>query len=169
MSCLGVLFSLSEQEVMKIKNLKTNEERRDFITNDIEEKYFDDFPERLAELDKSWDGLHRSLTDGKCDWNNGTYPLNHVILGGEMLYDEDDYIMVLKTPKQVREIAKAIQTLSKDDLRKGYNQIPVDDEEYAEFLSEEDFDYTWDWFEPTKKFWQLAAEEERYVLFTADQ
>ncbi len=169
MSCLGVLFSLSEQEVMNIKNLKTDEERRDYITDDVEERYFDDFPERLAELDKSWDGLHRSLTDGKYAWNNGTYPLNHVVLGGESLYDGDDYIMVLKTPKQVYEIAKAIQTISKDDLKKGYKQIPVDDEEYAEFISEEDFDYTWDWFEQTKKFWQLASNEERYVLFTADQ
>lgn len=31
------------------------------------------------------------------------------------------------------------------------------------------FEYTWGWFEASIKFWKEAAEEKRYVLFTADQ
>ncbi len=169
MSCLGVFFSLSEEEVKKLKSYNSDEERLGYLQNDIEEIYFDDFPQRVAELDKSWDGLHRSLTDGNYDYDNGSFPLNHVILGGEQLYNEDDYIMSLKTPEQVIEISKAIQKISIEDLRKGYNQISSDDEDYAEFLGEEDFLYTWEWFNLSKKFWELASKERRYVLFTVDQ
>ena len=169
MSCLGVLFSLSEKEVKKLKSYKSDTKRLEYLQEDVEETYFEKFPERVAELDKSWDGLHRSLTDGKYDWNNGKFPLNHVILGGELLYKKDDYIMSLKTPEEVVEIAKAVETITEEDLRNGYNQILSDDEDYAEFLSEEDFQYTWEWFNKSKEFWKLAAKENRYVLFTADQ
>lgn len=169
MSCLGVLFSLNEEEVKKLKAYKTNAKRLEYLQEDIEETYFKEYPERLAELDKSWDGLHRSLTDGNYAWNNGTFPLNHVILGGELLYTKDDYIMSLKTPQEVVEIAKAVEAVTQEDLRNGYNRIPSDDEDYADFLSEEDFQYTWDWFNRSKEFWKLAAKENRYVLFSADQ
>ncbi|MDR3060243.1 MAG: YfbM family protein, partial [Prevotella sp.] len=129
MSCLGVLFSLSEKEVEKLKSYKSDTKRLEYLQEDIEEVYFEKFPERVAELDKSWDGLHRSLTDGKYDFNNGKFPLNHVILGGESLYKKDDYIMSLKTSEKVAEIAKAIEPITEEDLRNGYNQIPLDDED----------------------------------------
>lgn len=169
MSCLGVLFSLDEKEVMKLKSYKSDAKRLKYLQEYIEETYFEKYPERVAELDKSWDGLHRSLTDGKYDYNNGAFPLNHVVLGGELLYKKDDYIISLKTPREVVDIAKAVETVSEEDLRNGYDQISSDDGDYAEFLSEEDFQYTWDWFSRSKEFWKLAAKENRYVLFTADQ
>ena len=169
MACLGLLFSLDEETVLKLKSFKSNQERLEYLQEDIENEYMENEPERFAELDKSWDGLHRSLTDGKLEWVNGTFPLNHVILGGEKIYSESNYIMSLKTPKQVIEIANAIQKISKENLKKGYNQIQSDDEDYAEFFSEEDFEYTWEWFENSVKFWQKAASEGRFVLFTVDQ
>lgn len=169
MSCLGVLFSLSEEEVKKLKSYESDAERLEYLQESIEEVYFEEYPNRVTELDKSWDGLHRSLTDGKYDYNNGEPPLNHVILGGELLYYEDDYVMSLKTPEEVVEIAKAVEAITEEYLRNGYNQISPDDEDYAEFLSEEDFQYTWEWFNISKDFWKLAAKENRYVLFTADQ
>lgn len=166
---MGVLFSLDEKTVSKLKSFKSDEDRLEFLQEDIEEAMMEIEPERFAELDKSWDGLHRSLTDGKFEWDNGTFPLNHVILGGQKIYYKDDYIMSLKTPEQVVEIAKAVENVTKDDLKKGYNQIELDDEEYAEFLSEEDFEYTWAWFKNSIEFWERAASEKRFVLFTADQ
>ena len=169
MSCLGVLFSLDEKEVKKLKSYKNDLKRLEYLQENIENTYFNNYPEKVAELDKSWDGLHRSLTDGKYNWNNGTFPLNSVILGGELLYKKDDYIMSLKTPEEVAEITKAVEKVTEEDLRKGYNQILPDDQDYAEFISEEDFQYTWDWFNRSKGFWKLAARENRYVLFTADQ
>ncbi len=167
MSCLGVLFSLDRETVSKIKSFESDEERLDFLQGDIEENMMSNEPERFAEFDKSWDALHRSLTDGKLEWDNGSFPLNYVILGGEVIYHEDDYIMSLKTPEQVEEIAEAIMAITEEDLRKGYYRI--DKEDYGFDLTDEDFEYTWTWFQDSLDFWKKAASEKRYVLFTADQ
>lgn len=167
MACLGVLFSLDEKTVSKLKSFKSDEDRLEFLQEDIEETIMENEPERFAEFDKSWDALHRSLTDGKFEWENGTFPLNHVILGGQQIYHEDDYIMSLKTPEQVKQIAEAIVTISEEDLRKGYNRI--DSNDYGFDLTDEDFEYTWTWFQDSLDFWKKAASENRFVLFTADQ
>ena len=167
MSCLGVLFSLDENLVSKLKEIKSDEERLDYLQMEIEEVFFDKYPDRLAELDKSWDALHRSLTDGKLEWTNGEYPLNHVILGGELLYHQSDYIMTLKTPEQVDNISKAIERVDEETLRQGY--FKIDPKVYGFDLTEDDFEYTWTWFKQSKGFWKKAAIEKRFVLFTADQ
>lgn len=167
MACLGVLFSLDEKTVSKLKSFKSDEDRLAFLQEDIEETIMGNEPERFAELDKSWEALHRSLTDGKLEWSNGTFPLNHVILGGQQIYQEDDYIMSLKTPEQVEKIAEAIVAVSESDLRTGYNKI--DGKDYGCDLTDEDFEYTWTWFYESLEFWKKAALEKRFVLFTADQ
>jgi Domain of unknown function (DUF1877) len=111
--------------------------------------------------------LQRSLSTRKYSWFARFLPLNQVVLGGQSIYHKDDYIMFLKKPKQVEKIAKAVQLISKDSLRKGY--FNIDGKSYGFDLTNEDFEYTWDWFENTLKFWQKAASKKRFVLFTADQ
>jgi hypothetical protein len=167
MSCLAVLFSLDEGEVNKLKSFSSDTDRLNYLQMEIEEKYFSEFPERVAELDKSWDALHRTLTDGKLEWRNGTFPLNHVILGGELLYRKDNYIMSLKIPLQVEEIAKAIESVAYDSFKADYYKI--DKADYGFEPDEDDLEYTWTWFQASKEFWELAARERRYVLFTVDQ
>ncbi|MCF2875558.1 MULTISPECIES: YfbM family protein [unclassified Tenacibaculum] len=167
MAYLGVLFSLSQKEVQKLKSFLSDEDRLDYLQEEIEEVYFEDYPERFAELEKSWDALHRSLTNGKLEWDNGSFPLNHTILGGELIYRKRNYIMSLKTPEQVKEIYSTLKDIAKTDLRTRYNKI--DSKNYGFELTEEDFEYTWDWFEESKEFWKKADLENRYVLFTADQ
>lgn len=167
MASLGVLFSLDEKLVSKLKSFESDEDRLDFLQEDIEENIMTNQPGRFAELDKSWDALHRSLTDGKLEWTNGDFPLNHIILGGELIYHKEDYIMSLKTPEQVEKIAAAVSTISKEDLRKGYNKI--DSENYGFDLTEDDFEYTWTWFQDSFAFWKNAASEKLFVLFTVDQ
>lgn len=167
MSCLGVLFSLDNETVTKIASHKTDEERLEYLQEQIEEVYFDQHPEWVAELDKSWDALHRCLTDGNLEWDNGLYPLNHVVLGGKRLYQGQDYIITLKTPEQVNDISKAIELVTKEGLRSSY--FKIDEKKYDMELSEDDFEYTWDWFFQTSNFWKLAAEQNRNVLFTVDQ
>ena len=167
MSCLGVLFSLDQETVSKLRSFISDDDRLDYLQQDIEDVFMNNYPERFAELDKSWDALHRSLTDGKLSWANGDFPLNHVIIGGENLYKKDDYIMSLKTPQQVVLIAEAIKSIDIDMLRVGYERI--DSESYGMELTNEDFEYTWTWFNDSIVFWEKAANEKRYVLFTADQ
>jgi hypothetical protein len=167
MSCLGVHFALSGEEVETLRSQPDDSSRLDYLTEEIEENYFGNQPELVVESDKSWDAVHRTLTDGNLAWDNGKYPLNHVILGGELLYRETDYIMSLKTPKQVQDVAAATSSVTEVEFRQRY--FAMDQKQYGSPLSEEDFNYTWENFLSVREFFLSAAKQNRYVLFTADQ
>ncbi len=111
--------------------------------------------------------MHRALSDGQLSWDGGEYPLNHTVLAGELLYTDSDYIMSLKTPNQVRDIAAALPAITEEEFRRRYSAI--DAESYGSPLSDEDFRYTWDWFQGVRDLYTRAAKEGRFVLFTADQ
>lgn len=166
MGCLGVHFSLSSDEVERLRTIDESA-RVDFVHEVIEQEYFTNQPERKVESDKAWDAMHRVLSDGELTWNGGDYPLNHVVLGGELLYTGSDFIMVLKSPDQVRDVAAALPGVTEDEFRRRY--FGLDPNSYGCPLSEIDFAYTWDLFQDVREFWMTAASEERYILFTADQ
>ena len=167
MGCLGVHFAISADDVQKLKSISDEQERLDHLKEEIEEFYFDETPQFVAESDKAWDAMHRTLSDGKLSWDGGTYPLNHAVLGGELLYTDSDYIMSLKSPDQVREIAAALASIDESQFRARY--FAIDAADYGFDLSEEDFGYTWEWFQNVRELFSRAASEQRYVLFTADQ
>lgn len=167
MSCLGVHFALSDVDVAALLAKPTDEERLIAITDDIEDRYFEEPRAYIAQSDKSWDAMHRALSNGFLTTDGGDYPLNHVVIGGSLIYGGDDYIMSLKTPSQVRDIASALTQLTEETFRKRYDSI--DPEDYGFPLTDEDFQYTWGWFEDVRTLFQRAAAENRHVLFTADQ
>jgi hypothetical protein len=167
MGCLGIHFSLSSEEVQRIRAIDDESARVDYVHEAIEEEYFANQSERKAESDKAWDAMHRTLSDGELTWDGGEYPLNHVVLGGELLYTDSDFIMVLKTPEQVRAVATALPGVTEAEFRRRYFGINADS--YGFPLSEADFAYTWGWFQGVRDFWLRAASEGRCVLFTADQ
>ena len=111
--------------------------------------------------------MHRTLADGELSWEGGEYPLNHVVLAGELLYTDSDYIMSLKTPQQVRDIAAALPAINEAEFRRRYSAINT--KSYSTPLSDEDFQYTWYWFQGVRDLYVRAAKEGRFVLFTADQ
>jgi hypothetical protein len=121
----------------------------------------------MAKEFKAWGAMHRVLADGELTWDGGDYPLNHVVLGGQLLHTGDDFIMVLKTPHQVRDVAAALPGVSEAEFRSRYFAIDLDS--YGFPLDNQDFEYTWHWFLGVREFWLRAAREGRYVLFTADQ
>jgi Domain of unknown function (DUF1877) len=167
MGCLGVHFALSADEAARLKSFATDAERLEFLTEELEENYFGEHDDLLAQSDKAWDGIHRTLTDGRFAYDNGEYPLNHVIMGGEILYGNSDYIMVLKTPQHVVDIARAIQSITEEDFKSRYRKI--DQRECDWPLSKDDCNYSWDWFQGVRDLFQRAAKENRFVLFTASQ
>jgi hypothetical protein len=146
--------------------MSDDQKRLQFIQEQIEEEYFKHQREWLAETDKAWDWIHRVLTDGELDWNNGTYPLNHVVMGGESLNSESDYIISLKTPKQVADAATELCKITEAKFRERFFELDAFEIEHS---YEEDFEYTWQWFQSLREFWLRAALEGRYVLFTVDQ
>lgn len=167
MSCLGVHFALPEEDVAALKGIVDMRARLDFLQRSIEERYMKEPATYAAESVNAWDAMHRVLSDGYLSWDGGNYPLNHTVIGGECLYFENDYIMSLKTPEQVRDIASALNVISEAWFREQYFALPAND--YSAELSVDDFDYTWERFEIVRQLYRRAATEERYVLFTADQ
>ncbi|MEM1438269.1 MAG: YfbM family protein [Pseudomonadota bacterium] len=166
MSCLGVHFALTEVQVSKLRATEDESKRLEYVQG-IEEEFLSGDKLHAAESDKSWDALHRLMSDGSLDWDGGQYPLNHVVLAGELLCTGDDYIMSLKTPEQVDDIADALGGIDSDEFRSRYYRIDADD--YDADLSDDDLEYTWSWFNGIRDLYSRAAEEGRYVLFTADQ
>ena len=167
MGCLGVHFALTEKEAEQLRALDDEQTRLELLQEEIEENYFSGDKKYVAETDKAWDAMHRTLTDGKLAWDGGKYPLNHAVLAGELLYTESDYIMSLKSPKQVKDVASSLASVSQADFRQGYFKISP--KEYGLPVTEEDFAYTWEWFQNVRELYQRAASEGRFVLFTADQ
>jgi hypothetical protein len=167
MSCLGVHFALTEKEVAHLRSLVDEQARLEHLQEVIEEHYLTHEKQFAAESDKAWDAMHRTLADGQLSWDGGTYPLNHTILAGELLYTKPDYIMSLKSPAQVRDIAAALLAVAEVDFRQRY--FAIDARSYGSAASAEDFGYTWEWFQGVRELYTRAAQEGRFVLFTADQ
>lgn len=166
MSCIGVLFAVEESVVERLRQIDDDDDRVDFLQTEIEEEFYENQPLWLCDIGKAWDAIHRCLTDGDIGWNNGTFPLNHAILGGEQLYDENDYIISLKDAEQVRQIALALRQVTPQDFRRGYDRISPAN--YDGPYGLDDFQSTWDEFESLVEFYQRAAEAKRSVLFTVD-
>lgn len=167
MGCRGVHFALSGAEAEHLRSLPSEQERLDYVIEDLEEAYFSGREEYLAESDKAWDAMHRTLADGELTWDGGEYPLNHAVLAGELLYTEPDYIMSLKSPEQVRDIAAALLDVDEAEFRRRY--FAIDPEGYGSPVDDEDFAYTWDGFQDVRRLYAKAAAEGRFVLFTTDQ
>lgn len=167
MSCLGVHFALTEDQVKQLAGIESDSDRLAFLQEEIEERVFDELPELAGESDKAWDAIHRCMTDGKLAYDNGEFPLSHVVLGGKPLYFQSDYIMTLKNPQEVAKIMDALGDVTEHWLRERYFNIP--EEDYGVLLSEEDFQYTWEWLANIKDLYAKAAEKGYYVLFSADQ
>jgi hypothetical protein len=167
MSCLGVHFALTEKEANHLRSLTDEQERLEHLQEVIEEQFLGDEKEFAAENDKAWDAMHRVLADGKLSWDGGVYPLNHTVLAGELLYTDSDYIMSLKSPPQVCDIAAALPAITEAEFRRRY--FTIDAKNYGCPLTEEDFDYTWHWFQEVRDLYIRAAKAGRFVLFTADQ
>ncbi|HET6422628.1 MAG TPA: DUF1877 family protein [Planctomycetaceae bacterium] len=166
MSGIGVLFAVEPAVVDRLRAFDDDDDLLEFLHTQIEEPFYTSSPEWVCDLGKTWDAIHRSLTDGDVGWSNGTYPRNHAILGGEQLYEENDYIISLKDAEQVGQIAAALGNITPQEFRRGYDQIPPED--YDGEYGLDDFHATWDEFEELVRFYQHAATAQRPVLFTVD-
>ncbi|MCH9671430.1 MAG: YfbM family protein [Gammaproteobacteria bacterium] len=160
-------FALLDEEVATLRGLSDESDRLTFLQEGLEETYFADARDYMAESDNAWDAIHRALTGGELSFDSGTYPLSHTVLGGELLYSGHDYIMSLKTAEQTRDVSAALAAIDKPDFRRRYFQI--DAQSYGAALSDDDFEYTWEWFVEVRKLFAQAAKDRRAVLFTADQ
>jgi len=118
----------------------------------------------LCQTDKAWDAIHRCLTDGTLNGDHA--PLGWCILRGEQLHQDASYIVSLIMPEQVQQVAEALRPLTKEWMRTRYFKIDPADYGTAGMLRDEDFEYTWDWFEGVRDYYLKAAAEGRWSIFT---
>src|SRR5689334_12827319 len=105
MACRGVFFALTDDQAAAVLAAGNDDELMAVIEA-IEEAWDAD---NLAQSDKAWDAMHRTLTDGPIGWGNGPYPLSHVVLGPRSLHDGDGYVVSFVTPDITRDVAAALQ------------------------------------------------------------
>ena len=163
MASRGVHFAIKQEEYEKLIIINSDEELINFIQENFEEKWEKEW---LHETDKAWDAIHRSLTDGKLEWDNGKFPLKEAIIGGQNLYKGDYYIVSVVTPAKVPMVAEALKVIDKNTFKQGYYKI--DKDTYNGEIGEEDFEYTWECFEGLRQLFNKALLEDRAVIFTVD-
>lgn len=163
MSQRGVYFALLPVDVEKLRNAENDEQLRAVIQDDIEERWDESW---LFQIDKGWAGIHRCLTDGRLAYDNGEYPLRACVLGGEQLYEGDDFVVSLLTPEQVHDVASALALIDNASLRSRYEAI--DPTEYGMPLSADDFEYLWNCFVGLPEFFKKVAAAGRPMVFTVD-
>jgi len=158
----AVLFAIDSLDEQNLLNAHGDEA----VMREIEaiEERWD--KEWLCELDKAWDAIHRALTDGKLEWTNGEYPLNHAIIGGRQLYEGEDYVVTFVEASQVKDLAVALKVVDATTLKQGYDLINPDDYQFAGW--DDDYEYTVGWFDHLAPFYVKAAEASRSVVFTVD-
>jgi uncharacterized protein DUF1877 len=165
MACRGVLFAITEDQALKLKSARGDDSVVLSIVQDEIEEAWDEA--HLCETDKAWDAIHRCLGDGTL--GSGNDPLSLCILGGEHLHKDGSYIVSLLTPEQVKQVGEALRPVSKEWFRTRYFRIDAAGYGVPGMLNEQDFEYTWDWFEGVREYYQKAAAEERWSIFTVDQ
>jgi hypothetical protein len=159
----GVHFSITVEQADGLLAADGDDALMELIEA-IEEAWDKD---NLVECDKAWDAMHRCLTDGQLEYGNGSYPLNHCVLGPRQLHEGDDYIVSLVSPEEVRDVAKALEPVTAEWFGERYSTVLPKD--YAPEYGQEDLDYTWSNFEDVKQFFRKAAASGRAVIFTVDQ
>lgn len=169
MACRGVYFALTDEDTKKLLDAKDDDAVMQVIQEDIEERWDKDW---LCEVDKSWDAMHRCLTNGSLNCK-GTDPLEKCVLGGKQLHKGNQYIVSFLSPEDVAAISQALEKINKEWFRKKYFGLKkkflcFDTSDYSP-ISEEDFEYTWDYFEETREFYKKTASAKRSSIFTVDQ
>ena len=163
MSCRGVLFAIDRPVSKKLRKCKNDNELVEYVQENIENDWDEDW---LCETDKAWDAMHRCFAEGKLELFGGKAPLNSIIFGGEILNTGPDYYVSLKDNSLVKLIAKEILSIDKIKLKSLYEQITND---YQGNVDDEDFEYTWEWFECVRDFYVKIAKSKKDVIFTVDQ
>ena len=170
MSCRGVFFAIDDKTVETLRKMKKSD-IVEYVQENIEEVYFEEFEHQVAEIDKAWDAIQRAFSESELNPEKGSYPSNLIILGGEILYGlkekEDDYIITLKNPAEVTDIYNFLSGLNKSTFKELY--FKIDKDKYGFDVDEQDFEYTWTWLSGTIDFWMNSSNKKLSVIFTVDQ
>ncbi len=170
MSCRGVYFALTEDDANKLISADGDTVVREIIQEDIEMRWDKNW---LQETDKAWDAMHRCLTDGSLVCK-GKSIMEKCVLGAKQLHRGDEYIVSFLEPSEVKDVSEALKSIKQDWFREKYFGLKkkflwFDLTQYDGPINEEDFAYTWSYFEETREFFDKASRNDRFVIFEVDQ
>jgi hypothetical protein len=163
MACRGVFFALTSTQEAALMATRNDDEVRAFVH--AVESEWDKF--WLCETDKAWDGMHRCLGDGTLGCGRRASALDMTVLGGGHHYEGEEYVVAHVRSHEVVDVAAALEAVDEAWLRQRYDRI--DQSDYQGRLGDEDFEYTWYWFQEVRDFYRRAAAANRAVIFTVDQ
>ena len=161
MGCRGLHIALSNEQTARLTAAKHDADALEIIRA-IEEEW--DEP-HLQETDKSWDAMHRCLSDGSLNVQGGEYPLNRCVLGGRQLYYGGDHVISFVPAHEVVDVAETLKHVTESLFRERFFALAA----YEGPKDEDDFEYTWAYFEEVREFYARAATEQRAVAFSVDQ
>ncbi len=69
--------------------------------------------------------------------------------------------------KRLARVAGRLRERCIDEFRQNYFRI--DPEDYTFPVNQQDYEYTWYWFQGVRDLYYRAAEANRYILFSASQ
>ena len=162
MARLGVFYALSDEQVDTIAE-QDDDKMYAYMLNTIEENLLG--TPKSYQIDKAWEGIHYCLCEG--DWYKEEGIAPDIIFGGELLLDEDDNVIFLKTPEKIKEIVNYIQENPiEETLKNNFDKIP--EEEYTLPKDEDNLNYLLGWSEGLLEFYKNALDKQLNVIFTVD-
>jgi hypothetical protein len=170
MACRGVFFALTKEGEARLLSAENSDAVIEIVTEEIEERWDEAW---LRQMDKSWDAIHRCLGDGSLSSSQPTIPAK-AVLGGRQLSSRDDYIVSYLTAEEAKKVAEAITPLKKSEFRRRYFGLKkqflwFDRTEYDGPIDEQDFEYSWAYFDDMRIFFSKAAAADRATIFAVDQ
>jgi Domain of unknown function (DUF1877) len=165
MASRGVHFALTPEQEKALLGARGNDEGIiEIVQEEIEEEWDEEW---LCETDKAWDAIHRCLTDGKLELDNGAPPLSLAVLGGEQLYGEGDYYVCFVSREQVPAVARGLNEFARETFDRAYDALASTD--YDGPIDSDDREYTWENLQALKELFAKASSSGRSVVFTVDQ
>ena len=165
MACRGAYYAIDDEQRAHILSLSGID-----VVSYIHDLYRDLNHRHYQDVDKAWDAIHRCLTgDSDPEFvhaSAGSYPLNQCVLGGQPLYDGDDYIIMLIEPAALQDLVAALETIDEAWMERTYHATCK--HVFPEY-GDEDCGYTLNWFLDMKVFLMRAVEANRAVVFYVDQ
>lgn len=120
---------------------------------------------QLVDCKRTWDALHRCLTEGTLDPTGGEIPMNHAILGGKKLNKGPEFIAVLVRPDLTPFVAEALHNIKEPDFRQRY--FALGNHGYEQPINEKEYALVWHHLQELRTFFEYCSEERFAVLFTA--
>jgi hypothetical protein len=115
-------------------------------------------------LDKSWEPIHRCLTDDHSvypDYEAGDFPLKFCVMGGAQLLFEHSYITAsLLLPDEVRAVAIALPAVSQKTFHDKFFKLRPSFHE----ITEEVFEWVWSEYRWLPAFFYEAAKQKLAVV-----